>query len=71
MHRRLAQRVHVELRRGLRQDTGIGTQHALDHAQRALDIGLIGHANAHINLADLAVVVQNLTDDLAIGNHHL
>src|SRR6185312_14490254 len=53
------------------QRAGIRAQDLVNGLHCGDDVGLVGHTDLDAELPDAVAVVQDLADDLAVGDHHL
>src|SRR5687768_1648728 len=69
--REMGEAANRDHRRRVLQHTRIVLDHVVDCGKRLLQIGVVGDADHDLELPDLAVVVEYLADDLAVGDDHL
>src|SRR6185312_58547 len=69
-HRRVPQQGRLHDRRRILQHARIGLQHLPDRRERTVDLRVVGDTYHDVELTQCAVVMQNLPDDLAVGNDY-
>src|SRR5258706_2293044 len=52
------------------QHARIGRKYLAQQGQNLGHVAAVGHADGEVELADLAVVMEDFADDFAVGNHH-
>src|SRR6185312_14559741 len=68
-HGGLPEKNRLDDRSRVLQHARVGSQHFTDRGERAVDVRVVRDTDADIDLPEVAEVVQDLPDDLAIGNH--
>src|SRR6185312_12860803 len=68
-HGGLPEKNRLDDRSWVLQHARVGSQHLTDRREHAVDVRVIRDPDADVDLPEVAEIVQDLPDDLAIGNH--